>query len=115
MVRSNVGTQLDAVCHTRLDSPILGLRWTTLWPIEANFGVASADEYERMADEFLGGPLKPTMREFRTSRGVTLRFDVRPEEFGVLTADNRIRTFFKPNPSRHGARSNLEYFQRQCI
>lgn len=78
-----------------------------------DFGVATADEYEQLADEFLGGPLKGTMLEGEAKHGGKIRYDTKDDVFGALTEDGRIKTYFKPKPAEHGAASNLEYFKRQ--
>ncbi len=78
-------------------------------------GVASAIEYQRRADEFLGGPKRSTTLEYRRTKGDLVRFDPTTDEFGVLMVSGYIRTYFKPKPGvTHGRRTNLDYFNQTC-
>jgi len=80
------------------------------------FDVATEDEYERRADTFLGGELNPqTTREGRRrSDGAKLRYNEHTEEFGILSVENVIVTYFKPDPAIHGKANNLQYFYAEC-
>lgn len=97
----------------------------------ADFGASNAEEYERLADEFLGGPVADGVLECSRSEGDRLRYDPRTERYGVLGSDDVIRTFFKPVPCSsirdvtlrniaiergmcHGYATNLLYFQSEC-
>jgi len=85
----------------------------------SDFGAVTEEEYEALADEFLGGPMDDdTLECYRTrpdgTTGDTIRYNRRTEEFGVLGRDNVIRTYFKPRPSIHRERSNLDYFRKEC-
>jgi len=72
-------------------------------------------EYEQMADAFLGGPLRSTMRQCVRSRGGdTLRFDVSTEEFGILSAAGQIKTYYVPDRAVHRQASNFDYFLQRC-
>ncbi len=42
--------------------------------------------------------------------GDRVRFDITTQEFGIVTAQGYIRTYFLPDPSRHGYPSNFDYF-----
>lgn len=46
--------------------------------------------------------------------GDRVRFDITTQEFGIVTAQGYIRTYFLPDPSRHGYPSNFDYFLSQC-
>ena len=84
------------------------------------FAYATADEYGANADRFLGEPLDPTTTEecFRIKRdgtiGDKIRYNRTTQEFGVLGDDNVIRSYFKPDPARHGKGTNLNYFHEAC-
>jgi pyocin large subunit-like protein len=41
---------------------------------------------------------------------ITVRFNPETDEFGALTRDGRIRTYYRPDPKRHGFPTNLDYF-----
>lgn len=45
--------------------------------------------------------------------GDTIRFNMKTDEFGVITSDMLLRTYYKPNPAVHGKASNLDYFLSQ--
>lgn len=95
-----------------------------------DFGASNANEYERMADEFLGGSKPEAVHECARRGGARLRYDPITEAFGVLDSDDTIRTYFKPVPcsSVPGARreavrrsgrchrhaNNLVYFRAEC-
>jgi hypothetical protein len=96
----------------------------------SDFGASRANEYERMADAFLGGEKTATAHECVRSRGIKLRYDPADEAFGVLDRANIIRTYFKPVPCSslpgalrssvkraglcHGCANNLAYFRAEC-
>ncbi len=80
-----------------------------------DFGVATEQEYEALADTFLGAPCPPDVLECtRISSGDIIRFKETTDEYGVLSRTNVIRTFFKPKPRIHRLRNNLEYFRAEC-
>jgi filamentous hemagglutinin len=81
------------------------------WQKHPEFGLPSPASYESAADAFLGGPLPAGCHEqIRIRDGATIRYDPATGEFGVVGADNYIRTYFKPDPAIHGFRDNLQYF-----
>jgi filamentous hemagglutinin len=82
----------------------------------ADFGAASPQEYEAMADQFLGSPLTPPTQEcIRRSNSDILRFDPITNEFGVLSNNGMIRTYYKPNPwNKKKFPTNLAYFSAEC-
>jgi pyocin large subunit-like protein len=74
-------------------------------------GVATEAEYLMKADLFLGGPLTSgTTPCVRVSDGDRLRFNERAQLFGVLIADNHIRTFYKFTPPPR----DFRWFSSQC-
>lgn len=73
------------------------------------------EHYEELADAFLGGPLRPDTREcFRPADNALVRYDLVTEEFGILSDDNCILTYYKPNPRWHRFPSNYAYFKYEC-
>jgi pyocin large subunit-like protein len=96
----------------------------------AEFGAATAQEYQLMADAFLLGPRSPSTLQCIRTRGDLIRFDPTTGAYGVLDSSNVVRTFFKPIPcvllppaSRilakqrgrcHNHANNLLYFQWNC-
>ena len=97
----------------------------------AEFGASNSEEYERLADEFLGGIVPDGIHEHTRPAGDRLRYDPQSEAFGVLDASGIIRTFFRPVPCSsiadpraralavasglcHGHSNNLLYFQSEC-
>lgn len=95
-----------------------------------DFGASDADEYEQMADAFLGGSTAPTVHECVRRCGVKIRYDPADESFGILDSNKVIRTYFKPVPCSslpgavraiakqagrcHPCANNLVYFKTEC-
>lgn len=90
----------------------------------ADSGAKSAAEYEMLADRFLGRSLKAEVLECRRRRGDIIRFNQVTDEYGVLSKEKVIRTYFKPVPrvtltgtitrKCHNHATNLAYFQAEC-
>lgn len=76
----------------------------------AEFGAATMEEYEALADSFCGGPMDAHTKEcVRTRDMATLRYNTASHDYGVLRNDNHIRTYFKLTQI-----NNLAYFQSDC-
>ena len=78
----------------------------------ADFGAKSADDYARKASEFL----QQSQRQGVATKvdGTTIRvYDRRKNIFGSYNADGTTKTFFKPNPRKHGYSSNDAYWNAQ--
>lgn len=76
-------------------------------------------DYENLADTFLGESISaatyPTIQEcVRAANQDILRYNSTTEEFGVLTQAGHIRTYFKPDPAKHGFATNYDYFVSEC-
>lgn len=83
----------------------------------AEFDAATPEEYQSLADAFLGGlPPLGVQECARRRNGDLLRFDPNTQAFGVLSKTGFIRTYFKPVPGLlgHGYRTNLMYWQEEC-
>jgi len=95
-----------------------------------DFGASNANEYERMADEFLGLEKPETVHECVRGSGSRLRYDPMTDAFGVIDQTRVIQTFFKPVPCSslpgsvreaqritgrcHRYANNLVYFKAEC-
>jgi filamentous hemagglutinin len=83
-----------------------------------DFDARTAEEYEKMARDFLNAPLDTSagsvLECVRRSNGDTIRFDTITEAFAIMRSDGIIRTFYKPEVGWHGYRTNLLYFQAEC-
>ena len=82
-----------------------------------DFGAVDEADYEAQADAFLGGPRGATVIEGRRSLfdNALVRYDHANQAFGVLSADNYVLTFFKPEPAEHGRSTNRAYFEWQKV
>lgn len=95
-----------------------------------DFGASNAQEYELMADAFLGGPLPPDIHECTRKQGDKIRYCVKSQQYGVIDPNESIRTYYKPVPCGtvpfdtrsdvaragkcHSYASNFIYFQVEC-
>jgi hypothetical protein len=76
---------------------------------------ATPEEYEAGALAFLTRPVIDSMLEsLRAKDGWTLRIDLNTDEFAICDTTGGLRTYYKPNPFRHGKGDNLRYFRRRC-
>ncbi len=78
-----------------------------------DFGAKSAAEYESQADNFLTGPRGEGVLEKTRDNGDVVRYSPATEEFGVVSKDGTIRTYYEPDPAVHGKPTNLDYFNAQ--
>jgi len=95
-----------------------------------DFGASNPDDYEQMADTFLGGDKPDTVLECPRSGGGKLRYDPAREAFGAVNGAGIIGTYFKPIPCSsvrgsireatrragrcHKYANNLVYFKAEC-
>lgn len=101
------------------------------WKHGAEFGITTADEYEALADVFLGGPRPASVLECQRRKDADiLRFDDQTSFFGAIRVTRVIRTLYKPIPCAslpvgararmvrerrcHREASNLLYFRLEC-
>ncbi len=73
----------------------------------AEFRVASAEEYLRLAQSLRDAPVGGEILELVRDDGTRSRFDRATGAFVAFDADGTIRTFFRPN-------DGLRYFERQA-
>jgi pyocin large subunit-like protein len=73
-------------------------------------------EYEEKADAFLTAPPLPgRFLECTRANGRLCRYDLVTREYGVLSADGCLVTYFKPQPGvRHKHPTNEAYFWANC-
>lgn len=74
--------------------------------------IKSEADYVRQAQSFISSPPKGTQRKTRENGDVVL-YHAETNTFAVYAKDGRLRTMFKPDPSRHPHRTNQEYFDAQ--
>jgi hypothetical protein len=83
----------------------------------SDFGATTASEYEQQASDFLTNKENRDVLEFKRVRGYragdTARFNPETDEFGVISPDGTIRTYYRPDPSVHGFATNLDYFNSE--
>jgi RHS repeat-associated protein len=78
-----------------------------------DFGATSARQYDTMADGFLTGPRQSGVLEKIRPNGDVVRFNPTTDEFGVVSGNGIVRTYYKPDPAVHGHATNLDYFNAQ--
>jgi pyocin large subunit-like protein len=80
--------------------------------------ITSADEYERLAVEFLTAQMTKTMLECIRTKGDRvgdrIRFDKATQLYAVCDKDGYLRTFFIPTLAWHHLSSNIQYFESTC-
>ncbi|MFA7238004.1 MAG: RHS repeat-associated core domain-containing protein [Phycisphaeraceae bacterium] len=79
----------------------------------ADFGAKTAAEYQGKADTFLTGSRGQGVLEKVRPNGDVIRYNPATEEFGVVSKNGAIRTYYRPDPKVHGKPSNLDYFNGQ--
>ena len=77
----------------------------------ADFGAISADDYARQASEFLQQP--GTLTKIDPKTGVIRVYDPVTEAFGAYNPTGTTRTFYIPDPAKHGYPTNLDYWNAQ--
>lgn len=79
-------------------------------------GINNAKEYLERARTFVTRPPDGTLMRLRQNADGTfdrIYFNPRSNEFAVITQGGQLRTFFKPDPAKHGYPNNLDYFRAQ--
>jgi hypothetical protein len=80
-----------------------------------DFGCADENAYLLLADDFLGGPKGDTVLEcIRPFDNAKIRPDHLTQALGILSSDNYIKTYYKPDPHVHMKSTNREYFKWEC-
>ncbi len=76
----------------------------------SEFGAATPQDYEQMADLFLKAPQSLSIRQCRRARGDLIRFDPVSGAYGVLDQNNNVRTFSGRFHAPRWQLRNLLYF-----
>lgn len=90
-----------------------------------DFGVATDVEYESLAHQFLLTAGHADILQCTRKQGDIVRYNKVTAEFGVLSSQGVIRTYFKPKPCTslpasvpklgcHGYTDNFQYFHAEC-
>jgi hypothetical protein len=77
-----------------------------------DFGALTPEEYVNQANTFLSGFPAPNEVQLMRTNGDIVRLNRSTNEFGIITSEGIVRTYFEPNPAITG-RSNLQYFLDQ--
>jgi hypothetical protein len=77
----------------------------------ADFGATSADDYARQASDFLQQP--GTLTKIDPKTGVIRVYDPTTAAFGAYNPTGTTRTFYIPDPAKHGYPTNLDYSNAQ--
>lgn len=77
----------------------------------ADFGATSADDYARQASEFLQQP--GTLTKIDPKTGVIRVYDPATNTFGAYNPTGTTRTFYMPDPAKHGYPTNLDSWKVQ--
>jgi len=80
----------------------------------AELGARTPQEYEDLADKFLGGPGTASTHQCVRRNGDVVRYNPITNELGILSGAGVIKTYFEPDPNIHGMPTNWDYFKRQC-
>src|ERR1017187_1954302 len=80
----------------------------------SDFGCADENQYEAMADEFLGGPKQSSVLECVRGRGDLCRFDMLSEAYGILSAKGEIRNVLQADSVLIGP-DNQSGSNRICV
>ena len=80
----------------------------------AEFNARNAAAYERMADDFMDGPLPSGMLECKRKDGGRVRFDPITSALGIVTKDGDIATYFLNRPLPGSRQTALDYFRASC-
>jgi filamentous hemagglutinin len=83
---------------------------------QSEFGFIDEKNYLNSADAFLGSPKSVDVLEcIRKSDNSIMRYNPKTNEFGVITQDSKILTYFKPNlTNKIKYPTSLDYFKEQC-
>lgn len=83
-------------------------------------GVISKEQYETLADTFLGGTLdaNTTLEGFRANKDGSppdvIRYNTVTQEYGAMTHAGIIKSYYIADPAEHNFPTNLAYFTWDC-
>jgi hypothetical protein len=79
------------------------------------FGVATPEDYERMADDFMAASMNMSLYECRRLNADRVRMHLINTHLGVVKRDGKLRTFCIPKANRIVAAGNAtKYCQAEC-
>ncbi len=73
----------------------------------------NSKQYVEGARSFIDSPPSGTLVKTRPSNGDVLFYHPATNTFAVRAADGAPRTMFRPDPSKHGYNTNMDYFNDQ--
>jgi pyocin large subunit-like protein len=76
-------------------------------------GATDCNEYVEFALEFSTRPKGTTILEQARLLGEVVRYDTFTQEFSVVSSDGFLKTYFKPDPARHGLPTNMDYYLQE--
>jgi len=79
----------------------------------SDFGATTLQIYEQQAIDFLSGAPDANELQLQRTNGDYIRFNPTTDEFGIVTQNGIIRTYYIPDPAIHGYPTNLDYFLAQ--
>src|SRR4051794_29880480 len=97
-----------------------GFRTEFLWKRHARLhgaevGASDRYHYLALADNFLGGPLGENVREcVRVFDQARVRWNAVTQEYGILSADGFIQSYYILDLAWHTYPSNRAYFEADC-
>ncbi|MBD2515560.1 hypothetical protein H6G93_11150 [Nostoc sp. FACHB-973] len=105
-LNSNILAALKIIPKGFIDSQLLNTHFAKHG---AQFGAKTAQDYEQLAINFMKQQ-KSSIQEYTRKNGDVVRFNKDTDEFGIMTKDGVLRTYFKPDPSEHKLDTNLDYY-----
>jgi len=79
------------------------------------FPGCTQESYEKLAEEFVCGSLRPGIRECKRKDGSIVRFDPATQEFGARASETGpILTYMIPRPGHFDRRTPEQYFEDNC-
>jgi hypothetical protein len=80
----------------------------------SDFGARTADEYANMASDFFQrGIVKGLPIKIDPRTGVIRIYDPATNTFGAYNPSGTTRTFYRPDPAKHGYATNWDYWRVQ--
>jgi RHS repeat-associated protein len=73
----------------------------------------NAKQYVDAARKFTTDPPAGTLTKTRKLNGDKIFYDPKSNTFAVVNKKGEVKTMFKPNPDKHGYKSNMDYYDAQ--
>jgi pyocin large subunit-like protein len=78
------------------------------------FAAKTADEYEKMAENFMYSALPLGVKECRRSDGGIVRFDPTTSVFGTMSKEKRIYKYWVVSPPYPDGKTAESYYVEAC-